>query len=306
MDKLKAIGTFVRIADEGSLSGAARVLDMSLPAVVRALAALEADLGVRLFNRSTRRIALTEEGRRYLDSCRNLLAALDEAESGLRDEGGEPSGALTVTAPVLFGQLFVAPAITRFVQRFSRVHCRVLLFDRIVNLLEEGVDVGIRIGVLEDSTLVAHPVGHVRRMVVASPDFLARQGVPAHPRDLLRANCIGFSPTPGVWWRFEEQGRSFGVPVRGNLEFNHVAPALDACIAGLGFGMFISYQVAPHLAAGRLVPVLEAFEQAPRPVSVVVPHARLLPLRVRAFVDWVRADLSARLRDAPGMPGSTA
>ena len=130
MDKLKAIGTFVRIADEGSLSGAARVLDMSLPAVVRALAALEADLGVRLFNRSTRRIALTEEGRRYLDSCRNLLAALDEAESGLRDEGGEPSGALTVTAPVLFGQLFVAPAITRFVQRFSRVHCRVLLFDR--------------------------------------------------------------------------------------------------------------------------------------------------------------------------------
>lgn len=292
MDKLKAMAVFVSIAEEGSLSAAARQSGASLPAVVRTLAALEAELGVRLFNRTTRRIALTDEGRRYLDSCRNLLAALHEAESALRDEAGEPTGQLTITAPVLFGQMYVAPAVTRFVQRYPRLRCSMLLLDRVVNLLEEGMDVGIRIGPLEDSSLIAHQVGQVRRMVVASPDYLAARAMPAHPRDLLAANCICFTASGGAWWRFQENGRPFTVAVRGNLEFNHVAPAIDACLAGLGFGTFLSYQVAPHLAAGRLAAVLETFEPAPRPIHVVYPHARLLPARVRTFVEWMRGELA--------------
>jgi len=292
MDKLKAMATFVRIADDGSLSAAARSLGSSLPAVVRTLAALEAELGVRLFNRTTRRIALTEEGRHYLASCRNLLASLDEAEAALKEEAAELSGLLSVTAPVMFGQLYVAPAVNRFMLRHDQLRCRLLLFDRVVNLLEEGIDVGIRIGALEDSTLIAHPVGAVRRMVVASPDYLVRDSVPTHPKDLLQADCIGFLSGSGGWWRFEDKGRSFGVPVKGRLEFNHVAPAVDACVAGLGFGCFLSYQIAGHLADGRLQAVLEDFEQPPRPVSVVYPHARLLPARVRVFVEWMREALA--------------
>lgn len=291
MDKLKAMQTFVQIADSGSLTAAAHALASSLPAVVRTLAALEAHLGVRLFNRTTRRISLTEEGRRYLQTCRELLAAVDDAEAALGAEAGEPSGHLVITAPVLFGQMHVAPAVSRFVQRYERMRCSVLLHDRVVNLLEEGVDVGIRISHLEDSSLVAQPVGSLRRVVVASPAYLKKHGSPAHPNDLLKANCVRFDGPSGPWWVFHEKGKSFSVPVSGNLDFNHAAPAVEACVAGLGFGMFISYQVAPWLAAGKLKAVLPGFEPPPRPINIVYPHARLLPARTRVFIDWMKDSL---------------
>lgn len=293
MDKLKAMATFVQIAEAGSLSAAARQSGASLPAVVRTLAALEAELGVRLFNRTTRRIALTEEGRQYLDACRHLLAAVQEAEAALDHQATEPSGPLSITAPVQFGEQFVAPAITRFVQQHPRVRCNVLLYDRVVNLLEEGIDVGVRIGPLEDSSLVAHRVGEVRRMVVASPAFLASQPPLKHPRDLLAANCIGLTGASGHWWDFLDRGRPLHLTVQGNLSFNHVAPAVKACLAGVGYGSFISYQVAPYLADGRLQAVLEDHETDPRPIHVLVPHARLLPARTRKLVDWLRATLSS-------------
>lgn len=291
MDKLKAMQTFVHIADAGSLTAAARVCDSSLPAVVRTLAALEAHLGVRLFHRTTRRISLTEEGKRYLDHCRAVLAAVDDAEAALSADAAEPSGQLTLTAPVLFGQMYVAPAVMRFVQRYERVRCSLLLQDRIVNLLEEGLDAGIRIGHLEDSSLVAQPLSTLRRVVVASPDYLRRHGVPQHPKDLAQANCVRFLGNTGPWWTFHEAGRAFSVPVSGNLDFNHITPVLDACLAGMGFGTFISYQVAPHLAQGKLQLVLEAFEPPPRPVSVVYPHARLLPARTKAFIEFIKQEL---------------
>lgn len=291
MDKLKAMATFVRIAEAGSLTAAARSLDSSLPAVVRSLAALEAALGVRLINRTTRRIALTGAGRDYLASCRQLLTSLEEAEASLTQAAGEPAGRLVITAPVLFGQLYVAPSITRFVQRHPQVACSVRLLDRVVDLIEEGFDVGIRIGDLEDSSLVARPLGSIRRVIVASPDYLEKHGVPVHPRELLMANCVRFVGGTALRWTFHEGRRSFTLPVTGNLEFNHAAPAADACVAGLGFGMFISYQVAAHLAAGRLIAVLEDFEPPPRPVNVIYPQARLLPARTRAFVDWILRDL---------------
>lgn len=281
----------MRIADAGSLTAAARALDSSLPAVVRSLAGLEESLHVRLFNRTTRRISLTEEGKHYLQSCRQVLAAVEDAEAALLSEASEPRGELTITAPVLFGQMYVAPAVTRFVQRYEQMRCNMVLLDRVVNLTEEGIDVGIRIGELEDSSLVALPLGSVRRMVVASPDFLMRHGEPEHPKDLLKANCILFSSPTVPWWTFHERGKKFTVPVTGNLSFNHVAPVVAACAAGLGFGMFISYQVAPFVQQGRLKVVLEKFEAPPRPISVVYPHARLLPARAKVFIDWIRQEL---------------
>lgn len=292
MDKLRAMQTFVRIADEGSLTAAARGLGASLPAVVRSLAAYETALGVRLFNRTTRRISLTEEGRQHLERCRQVLAAVEEAEAALGAGASEPAGHLTLTAPVLFGQMYVAPAVTRFVARHPGMRCSVVLLDRVVNLLEEGMDLGIRIGRLEDSSLVAQPLGQIRRVVVAAPALLRRHGTPRHPRELLKANCIRMMAGPPTWGDFQENGRAFRLPVTGNLEFNHVLPAVQACAAGAGFGMFFSYQVAPYVDSKQLKIVLERFELPPRPISIVYPHARLLPARTRAFIDFVRAEIN--------------
>ena len=292
MDKFKAMATFVQIADAGTLTAAAKAGCSSLPAVVRSLAALEAHLGVRLFNRTTRRISLTAEGSQYLERCRAVLAAVADAENDLAAGAAEPSGPLVVTAPALFGQMYVAPAVTRFVQRYDKVRLKLLLLDRVVNLLDEGVDVAVRIGALNDSSLVAQAVGTLRRPVVASPAYLAAHGEPTHPNDLLRANCVQFTGASDAGWRFHDGTRQFQVPVSGNLAFNHATPAAEACVAGLGFGMFVEYQVAPHLAAGTLRTVLEAYEPPPRPISLVYPHARGLPARTRMFVAWMKGELA--------------
>jgi DNA-binding transcriptional LysR family regulator len=293
MDKFRAMHTFVRIAEAGSLTAAARELGSSLPAVVRSLAAYEAHLGVRLFNRTTRRISLTEEGKQHLQNSRQVLSALEESEAALTAGATEPAGHLTVTAPVLFGQMHVAPSVTRFVRLHDKLQCSLVLLDRVVNLLEEGIDVGIRIGALDDSSLVAQPLGQIRRVVVAHPAYLRKHGVPRHPRDLLKANCIRMMAGRPGWGDFQENGRAFRLAVSGNLEFNHVLPAVQACADGAGFGMFFSYQVAPFVADRRLKVVLQDFERPPRPISVVYPHARLLPARTRFFIDWIRADITA-------------
>jgi len=293
MDKLRAMQIFTAIADCGSLTAAARALGSSLPPVVRSLAALEAHLGVRLFQRTTRRISLTQEGSRYLENSRQVLAAVALGEAALAANADEPAGLLTITAPVLFGQMYVAPAVMRLVRRHAKLQVKVLLYDRVVDLLEEGIDAGIRIGKLEDSSLIAQPVSTVRRMVVASPDYLRRAGVPKHPRELLEFNCVRFSGGSGPWWTFHEGKRRFTVAVTGNLEFNHVAPAVAACVEGVGFGTFISYQVAPYLKQKKLRLVLEDFEPPSQPISIVYPHARLLPARTRVFVEWMKRELRA-------------
>lgn len=293
MDKLRAMQAFIHIADEGSLTAAARVMASSLPAMVRTLAALEAQLGVRLFNRTTRRISLTEEGRRHLDSCRQIIAALDDAEAALSADAAEPAGHLTITAPILFGQMHVAPAVTRFVQQYTQMRCSMVLADRVVNLLEEGIDVGIRISELPDSSLVAQSVGQIRRVVVASPAWLRRHGTPRHPKDLLKVNCVRVTDHAPTWGPFNDQGRPLRLAVSGNLDFNQNAPAVEACAAGIGVGNFFSYQVAPFLKNRQLRIILEDFEPPPRPISVVYPHARLLPVRTRVFIDWIKKELRA-------------
>ena len=291
MDKLRAMQTFVAIVEQGSLSKAASVLNSSLPATVRTLAALESDLGVRLLNRTTRRHSLTEEGRLYLASCRDIVSAVRQAEHRLCAQQEEPSGLLTVTASVLFGQRYVAPAVTQFLRDHPKVQCRLMLLDRVVNLLEEGIDVGIRIGTLEDSNLVAQQVSLVRRVVVASPQYLKRHGLPQTPGDLAHANCIRFSGNGRSTWLFQERGREQRVAVSGNLECNQGTPAIDACVAGLGVGQFLRYQIADHLASGRLQEILPDYSLPAQPISVVYPHAGLLPSRVSAFVQWIRQEL---------------
>jgi DNA-binding transcriptional LysR family regulator len=293
MDKFKAMQTFVRIADAGSLTAAARALGSSLPAVVRSLAAYEAELGVRLFHRTTRRITLTEEGRQHLERSRQLLSAMEEAEAALRAGATQPEGHLHITAPVLFGQMYVAPVVTRFVQKHPGMRCTTLLLDRMVNLLEEGLDVGIRIGRLDDSSLVAQTIGHVRRVVVATPAYLRKHGTPKHPRDLVQHNCLRIvGGNRATWGDFQENQRVFQVPVSGNLEFNHLWPTVQACAEGAGVGMFFSYQVAQLLQDKKLRIVLEDFELPARPISIVYPHARLLPARTRAFIEFARQEIA--------------
>jgi len=293
MDKLEAMRTFVAIADAGSLTRAARAQGRSLPAVVRSLAALEAELGVRLFHRTTRRIALTDSGRRYLARCREAQALVDEAEAELRAEQSEPQGNLIVTAPVLFGERHVAAGVTAYVERYPKVSVQLQLLDRVVNLLEEGIDVGIRIGPLEDSSLIAQAVGSMRRLTVAAPSYLSRRGVPQHPRELLSHESVRFSGTGTPPWMFLADGKALPVPVKSRFSVNQSTTAAEACAAGLGIGMFFAYQVAPYLARGALQVILADFETPPRPIHVVYPEARLLPARSRVFIEAIKRHILA-------------
>jgi DNA-binding transcriptional LysR family regulator len=292
MDKLTAMQTFVAIVDQGSLTAAADALGKAGPTIVRSLATLEENLGVRLLRRTTRRMSLTEEGRLYLERCRQILADIDETERTLTSQQIVPKGQLRVTAPVLFGQLRLAPAILGFLRSYDEVHVELLLLDRVVNMVEEGIDVGIRIAPLEDSSMIATRIGEVRRVVCASPRFLRRQGVPTHPRELADAPCLhfqGLSTSPS--WNFVEAGKPMSVPIDGPFSCNQGAPTLDACAEGLGFGRFLSYQVESLVAQKKLRIVLSEFEPPPIPIHIVFAHARLMTPRVRVFVDWMKANL---------------
>lgn len=294
MDKLKALQNFIAIVDHGSLTAAAEAQGSSLTAAVRSLAALESSLGARLLNRTTRRLALTPDGRQYLAHARRILADLEEADRLLGAHQEEPRGTLSVTAPVLFGQYHVAPAVTRFLQRYPQVHVRLVLLDRVVNLVEEGLDVGVRIGELQDSSVVAQAVGSVRRVVVASPAWLKRHGIPMHPQALAQQPCL-YSTHSGNRWTFRgEGGRSVTVAVQGPLECSLMAPTLEACAEGLGFARCLSYQAAALLKARRLRVVLADFEPVPWPVSITYPGARLLPSRTRLFIEWLKQSLRER------------
>jgi DNA-binding transcriptional LysR family regulator len=295
MDKLRAMETFVRIVERGSLTAAAESLQASLPSVVRSLAALEAALDVRLLNRTTRRIALTDEGREYYARCQRVLAEVDDAEAALSARRAVPKGRLRVTAPVMFGRLHVAPVLTEFMGRFPAVKVELILLDRVVDLVEEGIDVGVRIGQLPDSSLVAVPVGQTRRVVCASPAYLKGAGVPASPSDLSAHRCVSFGGlSPGHEWRFVVGGKAARVTVAPALASNLIDPVLDACVGGAGLGQFLSYQVKELLEARKLRRVLAEFEPPPLPINAIYPSARLLSSNVRALVDWAVPRLRAR------------
>jgi DNA-binding transcriptional LysR family regulator len=284
VDKLRAIASFVRIVDRGSLTAAAVDLGVSLPSMVRTLASLERELGVTLLNRTTRRLHLTDAGRQYLEQCRAILAQVQDAEATLHSRRTAPQGKLAVTASVLFGRRYIGPILSEFVQRHPGVAAELLLVDRVVNLVEEGVDAAVRIGHLGDSSLVALPLGEVRRVVCASPAYLRSRGVPRRPEDLHTHGCVHFTGlAPRAEWTFRSKPRK--VAITTVLTCNQADAAIEACAGGLGLGLFLSYMVAPLVRAGRLRYVLEDFEPGPLPVHFLYPHSRIRSPTVRAFAD---------------------
>ena len=295
MDKLLAMTTFVRIVERGSLTAAAAALGTSLPSVVRRLAELETALGVRLLNRTTRRLSLTDEGREYHERSRRVLADIDDAESALAARRADPRGRLRITAPVMFGRLRVAPVVAAFLREHPALQIELLLADRIVDLVEEGLDVGVRIAQLPESSLVAIAVGHTRRVVCAAPGYLQRAGTPKLPRQLAAHACIASGLGESHEWSF---GGSppLRVAVRPVLVTNQIDVAIDACRSGLGCVQALRYQVQPALDEGTLERLLARFEPAPLPIHLVYPHARLLSANVRAFADFAVPRLRASLQ----------
>ncbi|HEV6965609.1 LysR family transcriptional regulator [Roseateles sp.] len=286
MDRLQAMEIFVAVVEHGGFASAARKLDLSAPVVTRAVAELEARLGVGLLTRTTRKVRVTEAGARYAEDCRRILADVGEAESATSGSRSLVQGTLSVTAPVLFGNLHVTPIVTDYLQRYPDVDAHCVFVDRVVSLIDEGLDVAVRIGELPDSTLRAVAVGRVRRMLVASPAYLARQGRPQRPEDL--AEHVLIQPTqvvPYPEWRFAEGGRPLVQRIRPRLRTTTNDAARSAAVSGLGIARLLSYQVADALAGGELLPLLEDFETAPLPVNVVHHQGRHMTQKVRAFVD---------------------
>lgn len=291
MDKLRAMQIFVKIVDAGSMAAAADALGISGPAVVRSLAALERTVGARLLNRTTRRSSLSDEGREYYERCKRVLAEVEEADASLSARRIEPRGRLRLTAPVTYGRMHVAPVVAEFATKYPAVEIELLLLDRVVELVEEGIDAAIRIGHLTESTLVALKLGETGRITCAAPAYLRRAGTPKVPDDLLGHRTIHFSGlSTSPEWQFGPKGRT-PISIRPFLRTNHVDAALDACLRGLGCAQFLGYQVRQLLEAGKLRLVLAEFSPPPVPIQLVYPHARLLSSNVRAFVDLALARL---------------
>jgi DNA-binding transcriptional LysR family regulator len=308
MDRLLAMRTFVEIVDGGSLTAAAGAMNRSVPAVVRTLAGLESMLGVTLLRRTTRRMSLTPEGHEYLGRARQILAAVAEAESHMGQARETPSGELRLTAPVLFGQLHLAPLLGEVLSRHPALQVDLLLLDRNVNLVEEGIDLALRIGELSDSSMIASRVGWMRRVVCASPGRLRLDGVPEHPRELSTRACLRFSGlTAGDSWRFSMRGRPLRVQVSGSFRCNQVQAIASACADGVGYGQFLAYQVAPLIEEGVLRVVLTDFEPAPLPVNLVYPGGRVLTSRLRAVLETLRPAMAQRLAAVEAMlePGAS-
>lgn len=294
MDRLESMGVFVAVAEAASFTGAARRLGLSPPAVTRAVAALEERLGVRLLTRTTRVVRVTEAGARYLEDCRRILAEVAEADESAAGLNTEPRGQLNVTAPALFGRIFVLPTVAAYLDRYPQVSVNALFLDRVVNLVDEGLDVAIRIGELPDSSLQAIGVGQVRRVVCGAPSYLERCGTPAVPQELARHSIIlsrGITPTQD--WKFFGDGRVLPVRVSPRLSVNANDSAVAAAVAGAGLTRLLSYQVAPQLASGELKVVLSEFEPPPLPIHVVHREGRQASAKVRAFVDLIVERLRA-------------
>ena len=301
MDRLVSLATFVAVCDRSGFTAAARRLGVSPSVVTRRIADLEQRLGVRLLTRTTRAVALTEPGRAYLERARIILDQIAEADAEVARERAAPTGQLVVAAPVLFGRLHVAPLVAKYLARHPGVTAQLLLNDRVINLVEEGIDAAVRIGALRDSSLVARALGATRRVVVGAPRYLARHGRPRVPEDLADHAVTLFTSFTGVSeWRFERDGAERVVRLAPRFFTNNGDAAIDHVIAGGGLTRTLAYQVAESVRAGALDIVLEDWEPPPAPINVVYPSSRLLSAKVRAFVDllaaearWSFVDLSA-------------
>jgi DNA-binding transcriptional LysR family regulator len=294
MDRFHLINVFVAVVDAGGFAGAARRLAISPPAVTRAINDLEAHLGVRLLTRTTRVVRLTDAGARYVEDSRRILAELDEAAESVSGLHGTPRGKLTVTAPVLFGAKFVTPIVTEYLMRYPNVTAACWFLDRIVNMMDEGVDVAVRIGELPDSSMHAIKVGQVRRVICVSPSYVAEHGEPHAPDDLHQHRLVssaGVSPSPE--WRLVYGGESRPFKFQPRMTTTSNDAALAAAVSGFGLTRLLSYQVADQLREGSLQTVLNEFEPPPLPVHVLHREGRQASQKVRAFLDLAIEHLRA-------------
>lgn len=291
MDRIEIMQAFVTVADHKGFAAAARKLGLSASAVTRMVAALEERVGARLLQRTTRSVMLTDAGERFLERARRVLADVEEAEGAVQAERTQPTGRIVVSAPLGFGRRHVTPLMSTYLKRFPEVAGDLRLSDRMVNLVEEGIDIAVRIGHLPDSSLVARAVGDMRRMVVASPDYLAMHGEPHHPSEIATHRTVHFgalSAAPD--WRFVEDGREIRIACAPRFTTNSADAAIYHAEQGGGLTRVLAYQAAEGLASGRLKAVLVDYEIAPLPIHLVYPTSRLLSAKVRAFVDLVLHD----------------
>ncbi|MED5594290.1 LysR family transcriptional regulator [Janthinobacterium sp. P210006] len=299
MDRLESMTILLAVVDAGSLSAAARHLGMPLATVSRKVAALETHLGTRLLHRTTRQLALTEAGGSYVAACRRILEEIAEAERTATGEYVAPKGELTVTASVVFGRLHIVPVVAEFLAQYPEIEIKLVLTDRVVHLMDEQVDVAVRIGDLPDSSFIATRVGTVRRVVCASPGYLAAHGVPLAPGDLAAHDCISFEVLESRRaWVFGTGKSAQSVPVHARLAVNTVDAAIAAATLGVGVIRVLSYQVMDALRSDALRIVLAPFEAAPLSVSLLHKGQAPLPLKLRAFLDFVTPRLRARQLDA--------
>lgn len=296
MDRLHLMTVFIAVAEEEGFAAGARRMNMSPPAVTRAISALEQRLGVKLLQRTTRHVRVTEAGQRYLDDARRIVAEVDEADEAAAGINATPRGHLAVTAPVLFGKLHVMPGIVDFLQRYPDMEVAALFLDRVVNLLEEGMDVAIRIGPLSDSAMKAIKVGEVRRVLCAAPDYLRHHGEPADPAALRQHTIIAASHvSPGVEWKFAGQSEPLGIRLKPRLTVTSNDAAIEAARCGLGITRLLSYQITPELSNGTLRIVLPAYEPEPLPVHIVHRESKYGSVKVRSFIDLMADHLRASL-----------
>ncbi|MFC2254828.1 LysR substrate-binding domain-containing protein [Labrys portucalensis] len=298
MDRLGAMAILLKVVETGSLSAAAKLLGVPLATVSRRIAELEAHLDTRILNRTSRRLSLTEAGRLYVEASRRILEQVEEAERSAMGVYKDPKGQLTVTAPVVFGRTHMIPIIAKFLEQYPEIDVKLVLADRLLDLLEADVDVALRIGELDDSSLIALRVGSVRRVTCASPTYLATHGRPQEPQDLKRHTCVTFDnlASPGAW-RFSSPSGDVQVPVRSRLTVTTAEAAVDGAVAGLGFTRLLSYQIAHEKRAGRLEVVLAQYELPAWPVSLVHAGQQLPPKKLRAFLDFAAPRLRDRLQD---------
>lgn len=299
MDRLEAMSVLLAAAESGSLSKASRNLRLPLATVSRKVAELEAHLNATLLIRSAKGLELTPAGRSYVTAAKSILEQLTEAERAAAGEYTEPKGDLVVTAPIMFGRLHVLPVVTRFLEAYPEVSAGLVMTDRVAHFLDDQVDVALRIGPLPDSSLIATRLGTVRHVICASPDYLAANGAPSTPDDLARHRVVSFQSVSVLSsWVFDSDGTEITASFRSRLSVNTIDAAIDAGLAGAGLVRAVSYQVVDHVRAGRLKIVLERFEPAPRPVHLVYDTRSRLPLKLRAFVDFVVPRLRERLSEA--------
>lgn len=296
MDRLDAMSVLLAVVEEGSLSAGGRRLRLPLTSVSRKIADLERHLRTRLLTRTSRRVDLTEAGQAYVAAARRILEQVREAERAATGEYSAPRGELAVTAPVVFGRRYVLPIVVEFLVAYPEIGIRLLLIDRSVNLVEDRVDVALRIGPLADSALMATRVGSVRRIVCGALDYLAQRGAPAVPEELKAHDLVSFEGFPATTdWRFQRDAKSLTISVRPRLAVNAAEAAVDAVRSGFGLTQVLSYQAAEEIRSGALRLLLEAYEPEPLPVSFVHPERGLLPLKVQAFLDFAAPRMRARL-----------